>query len=195
MQKHDEETPLSLLDGLRKDDAEAWARLVDLWTPLLFGFCRSRGFSKEDADDIVQAVIIRVYKGLPNFLRDGKGKRFRFWIMKILRNEIADSFRLKANRATAVGGSEHQLHLSNIAEAIDESGSDWFSPARIMSRLLDVIKADFSEQNWRAFELVHLENHTNKEVAAKLGMKENAVRQATHRIRKRIAEEKLAMIE
>lgn len=184
---------MSLLDGLREENAEAWSRLVDLWTPLLFGFCRSRGFSKEDADDIVQAVMIRVYKGLPKFCRDGKGKRFRFWIMKILRNEVADSYKRRTNGATAVGGSENQMHLGNVAEPIDESESDWFSPARIISRLLDVIKSDFSEQNWRAFELVHLENHTNKEVAEMLGINENTVRQATFRIRKRITEEEKAM--
>lgn len=184
-----EDTPVSLLHGLREQDDDAWTRLVDMWTPLLFGFCRSKGFSSVDADDIVQAVMIRVYRGLPKFCRDGKGKRFRFWILTILRNEIADFYKRKANGIGAVGGSDNQIHLGNLADSLKESDSDWFSPARIMTRLLDVIRHDFSEQNWRAFELVHLENHSNKEAAEKLGIKENAVRQATHRIRKRIAEE------
>lgn len=189
---HDD-TPMSLLDGLRDNNPEAWSRLVDLWTPLLFGFCRSRGFSKDDADDIVQAVMVRVYKGLPKFCRDGEGKRFRYWIMKILRNKIADTYKRKANAVEAVGGSENQMYLGSVPEQTDESESDWFSPARIMTRLLDVIKSDFSQQNWSAFELVHLENYSAKEAAEKLGIKENAVRQATYRIRKRIAEEERAM--
>ena len=187
-------TSLSLLDGLRENQSEAWSRLVDLWTPLLFGYCRSRRFSTDDAEEIVQEVLKRVFQGLQGFQRNGRDQRFRFWIMAILRNVIADFYKRTATRPGAVGGSDNMVAVGAIADPVDASESEWFSPARIMTRLLDVIKADFSEQNWRAFELVKLENHTNREAAEKLGMKENAVRQAIFRIRKRLEEEQTQMI-
>lgn len=186
---------MSLLDGLRDGSADAWSRLVDLWTPLLYGACLSRGFSRPDADDITQCVIIRVYKGLPGFQRDGVGKRFRFWIMKILRNEIADFCRRNAERLAGVGGSDHNIALQNASADEAVSDSDWFSPARVMARLLELVKGDFSERNWKAFELVQFEHLTNEEVGNQLGMTANAVRQATHRIRKRIEEEGKGMLD
>ena len=190
-----DDTPLSLLDGLRQNDESAWSRLVELWTPLIYGSCRSRGFSSVDSDDIAQTVIVRVYKGLPGFHRDGAGRRFRFWIMKILRNEIARFCQQNSDRPAAAGGSDHQVILQNLSESESPSDSDWFSPARVVARALEVIRNDFDEKNWHAFELVEFEKLPNQEVADRLGMTANSVRQATFRIRKRLKQELEGMLE
>lgn len=183
------DTPLSLLEGLREENDAAWARLVDLWVPLLHGACRARGFKDSDADDITQGVIVRVYKGLSTFERDGIENRFRFWIMQIFRNEVADFVSKNANRPQAAGGTDQQILLQNAASNQSESDSDWFHPAKIMARLLELVKADFNEKNWQAFELITFENWSVDQVAEKLGMTANAVRQATYRIRRRVEEE------
>ncbi len=181
-----DDTPVSLLDGLRCADEGAWGRFVELWLPSIYGSCRSRGFSPDDADEIAQSVMVRVYQGLPGFRRDGIGLRFRFWIMKILRNEIADYCRENSGRPIAVGGSEYRVLLHNMSAPESESDSDWFQPAKVVARALDVIKGDFQDKNWQAFELVEFENLSNQEVAERLGMSSNSVRQATFRIRQRL---------
>lgn len=191
----EEPTPVSLLDALRKEDAVAWGRLVELWTPLLYHYCERRGFSSHDSDDISQSVMLRVYKGLPGFHRDGAGKRFRFWITKILRNEIADFCTQKADRPAPVGGSDYQTIVNNLPEIDFESESDSITPGQIMARALEVIKGDFQEKNWQAFELVEFKKLTNQEAAEQLGMSANAVRQATFRIRQRIKEELDGMLD
>lgn len=184
-----DETPFSLLDGLRDEREDAWRRFVELWAPLIYASCRRRGFSPDDADDISQSVLVRVYKGVSGFQRDGVGKRFRFWISGILRNEIADFCRHRAKLPPAAGGSDYQMILNAVSVAEEESESDCFSAAKLMSRTLELIRQDFQEKNWRAFELVEFEKLSNQEAGDKLGMSANSVRQATFRIRKRLREE------
>ncbi len=185
----DEDTPLSLLDGLRQEREDAWARFVDLWAPLIYASCRRRGFSPDDAEDISQSVLVRVYLGMSSFQRDGVGKRFRFWIAGILRNEVADFCRQRARQPLKTGGSDNQLILNATPAPAFDSDDDGLSPARLMARALTLIRHDFHENNWRAFELVEFEKFSNQEAGERLGMSANAVRQATFRIRKRIRDE------
>jgi RNA polymerase sigma-70 factor (ECF subfamily) len=47
-------TSSSLLDRLRRPaDAEAWARFVELYTPLLYRWARRLGLQDADAADLV----------------------------------------------------------------------------------------------------------------------------------------------
>ncbi len=184
----DESTSTSLLEGLRNRDEEAWERLVEIWTPLVYGYCRRRGFAAEDADDVTQGVLVRVYKGLPRFERDGVGRRFRFWVSAIVRNEIADFCRKRGDGPRAIGGSDCRTILENLPAVDDEDSRDWCDPAMILSRALDVIQHDFQPQNWNAFRLVVFEKMSSQEAAEQLGMSPGSVRQATFRIRKRLKE-------
>src|SRR5690349_13376275 len=52
------ETPVSLLERLREPAQEqAWARFVELYTPLLFHWARHIGLQEADAADLVQDVL------------------------------------------------------------------------------------------------------------------------------------------
>ncbi len=156
---------------------------------MIYASCRKRGFDSTDSEDISQTVLVRVHKGMSGFQRDGVGKRFRFWIAGILRNEIAEFCRQRAKRPIASGGRDSQVVLSAIPAPDEDSHDDLFSPAKLMSRTLQLIRQDFRESTWRAFELVEIEKLSHSEAGEKLGMSANTVRQANFRIRKRIREE------
>lgn len=181
-------TSSSLLEGLRNQEGNAWCQLVEMWTPMIYGHCRRRGFSAEDADDITQCVFARVYSGLPGFERDGVGRRFRYWIAAITRNEIADFCRRNKAAPRAAGGSDCRAILESLPALTDESSADWCQPALILSRALDVIQADFKPENWQAFELVQFKKFSNQEAGEQLGIAPGTVRQATFRIRQRLKE-------
>ncbi len=191
----DESTSSNLLNGLRHREDGAWCRLVEIWTPFIYGHCRRRGFTPEDADDITQSVFVRVYRGLANFERDGAGKRFRYWIMAIARNEIADFCRRNGDKPQAAGGSDCHAILESLPALDDESSTDWCQPAQLLCRALEVIQGDFQPANWHAFQMIEFEKLPIREVAEKLEMNEGAVRQATFRIRKRLKAELEGMLE
>src|SRR4051812_15465112 len=60
-------TPLSLLERARARDADAWGRLVALYRPLILYWCRRRGVSGDDVEDVAQEVLAAVSRGLDGF--------------------------------------------------------------------------------------------------------------------------------
>jgi phosphatidylglycerophosphate synthase len=41
-------------------DGQAWGRFVEIYSPLVFAYCRKRGLQDEDAADVVQDVFLGV---------------------------------------------------------------------------------------------------------------------------------------
>lgn len=189
----EESTSASLLDGLREESPEAWSRFTDIWTPLIYRRCRRLGCSSDASRDIAQNVLLRVFRGFPGFSRDGKTHRLRYWIQGILRREIADFFRRNGD-LRPTGGSEFQAAMANVPALEEEESGDWFEPAQILARALDVVRQDVESHNWQAFELIYFESHTPAEAAEKLGREPASIRQATRRIRKKLEIEVEAML-
>ena len=83
----------SLLQRVKGRDEEGWRRLTDLYGPLVYGWCRRKGLSAEDAADVVQETFSAVYGGIGRFRRDRPGDSFLAWLRSIARNKIRDRFR------------------------------------------------------------------------------------------------------
>src|SRR5438105_2749143 len=62
------ETSTGLLRrGQDGTDSDAWQRIVNLYTPLLFGWLRRYSLQSEDAEDLVQEVLKTVSQELSDF--------------------------------------------------------------------------------------------------------------------------------
>src|SRR3954452_17221321 len=71
----------SLLARLRRGaDAASWRLFVDLYTPLIYRFCRRRDLQDADAQDVTQKVMARVYRAISKFTYDAKRGHFRNWL-------------------------------------------------------------------------------------------------------------------
>ena len=103
----------TLLDG-RARQPEAWGRLVDLFGPVIYGWCRQAGLTRDDAPDVVQEVFGAVALHIQAFSRDRPGESFTAWLSTLTRNMIRDYFRSRRGRAVAEGGSAAQQHLLEI---------------------------------------------------------------------------------
>jgi RNA polymerase sigma-70 factor, ECF subfamily len=78
----------SLLDAVRRarsgvDTADTFGTLEAVLVPRLRSFFRGESFSHEDAEDLVQAVLTRVWLGLPRLQDEAK---FLPWLFAIARN-------------------------------------------------------------------------------------------------------------
>jgi hypothetical protein len=62
------ETPVSLLDRLRvTQEADAWNRFVELYTPLIYFWSKKLGVPTSDISDFVQEVFAVLVRELPRF--------------------------------------------------------------------------------------------------------------------------------
>ncbi|GEM_PF-2271442 len=189
-------TPTSLWERVLDGDSSAWQNLVDVWTPCVFELCRRKGIQEADVGDVVQQVMIRVFRFRENFSPSADGHRLKAWLLMIIGQAIADYYRQFAGKNRAQGGSDFADQIANLAETIDREsaadsadGEQLFDAGLWMARTLDVIRADVTEQTWQVFEMFKIQNRTAKEVGEHFGLKETTVRQRVFTVTQRIKRE------
>ncbi len=185
-------TSSSLLRRVKAHDEDAWKRLVFIYEPLVYSWCRRWGTQAADADDLVQEVFAGVATGIAKFERNRGGGSFRGWLWKITRNKFGDFIAKKRNAPEPGGQEELRSDLSAIPDQYpteEEEGFVTDDAALVLQRTLSVIQSDFQEHTWQIFTRATFENHTTEEIAKDLGMTNEAVRRAKHRVMQRLREE------
>jgi RNA polymerase sigma-70 factor (ECF subfamily) len=185
-------TSRSLLERLKADDAEAWDRLVVLYAPLVYRWCRRWDLRDQDIADILQDVFHAVATHITTFRKDQPGDTFRGWLRTIAHSKVQDHFRRMGREPGGVGGTDAQIRLASLpaarlAEADDPQEQS--AERRLLSRGLDLIHDEFEERTWKAFWWTAVEGRDTKDVALELGMTPGAVRVAKSRVLQRLRAE------
>lgn len=185
-------TSATLIARVRDREPEAWSRLTQLYTPLVYGWCRKRGLHENDAADVAQEVFRAVLVHAERFHRDRLGDSFRGWLWTITRNKLHDHFRRKVAQPLAAGGTDARQRLENVPEALPLEEEDVVSgrlDSGLALRALAILQSEFEEPTWQAFWRLAVEGHPAAEIAADLGMTKGAVRQAKYRVLRRLRQE------
>jgi RNA polymerase sigma-70 factor, ECF subfamily len=179
----------SLIQRLKTHDTEAWQRLLDLYVPLVFSWCRRSGMQADDSADVVQEVFAAVMRGIAGFQYRGPKDTFRGWLRTITRNKIRDSYRKRAGQPVALGGSDAHQRFMEVA-AIEPGDSPESGPVTsLIRRALELVRSEFEDRTWQAFWLATVEQQSSSDVAQKLGMTPGAVRQAKYKVLRRLRQE------
>jgi RNA polymerase sigma-70 factor (ECF subfamily) len=181
----------SLLNRVRVHDQAAWERLVNLYSPLVFEWCRRGGLQAADAADVGQQVFLSVARGVREFHREGEGGSFRAWLRTITRNRLCDYFRaVRTHGDRAVGGDGLQKLEEMIEDSVaSDPDADHAEEALLFRRATELMRAEFEERTWQAFWKVVIDGGRPAEVALELGMSPNAVYLARGRVLRRLREE------
>ena len=107
------QTSQSLIIRAKQRDKAAWDRLVKLYSPLVYFWCKGSGLDSVDIHDVFQDVFHSVSLNLEKF-RPRKSGSFRGWLRTITRNKIADHFRKARSHPDPVGGTEAQQFLQQF---------------------------------------------------------------------------------
>jgi RNA polymerase sigma-70 factor (ECF subfamily) len=191
------ETSVSLLErlaGAPTDDD--WRRLNDLYQPLLRAWMARAGVPPADADDLVQEVLLVVFREVGGFERRGQGA-FRAWLRIILAHRVRDYFRACQHRPTAAGGSDFLRQLDEL-ESPDSALSrlwDRQHDEQVAASLLRRVEGDFAPATWQAFRRHVLEGEPAIRVAQELGQSLNSVLLAKSRVLKRLRQELAGFVE
>jgi RNA polymerase sigma-70 factor, ECF subfamily len=184
-------TSPSLLKRVKADDAAAWDRLVGLYAPLVYHWCRRADLPEQEIADIFQDVFHAVAASIGAFRRDAANDTFRGWLRAITRNKVRDYFRKLGREPGGAGGTEAQLLFARLPDDCpDGDDSDGGTTDRgLFDRALELIRGEFEERTWQAFWLTAVEDRPAGEVAAELAMTSGAVRVAKSRVLRRLREE------
>jgi RNA polymerase sigma-70 factor (ECF subfamily) len=177
-------TSVSLLHRLRQGaDPRDWHRFVELYTPLLFRWARRAGAQDADADDLVQDVLTLLFHKLPNFEYDAT-RSFRSWLRTVLLNKWQDVRRHRAARPAQP--DERALEAVPAPDTQDDERED---RQQLLTRALELIRADFQPQTWRAFWEFFTSGRDAAAVAADLGVSAEVIYSAKCRILRRLRQE------
>jgi len=183
----------TLLDRVRARRPDAWERLVDLYGPVVYRWCRQSGLGPEDAADLVQEVFTAVATHVGGFRRDRPSDSFGAWLRTITRNKIRDHYRRRQGKPQAQGGTEAHEQLAQIGEPPEPSdpstATDNGLDAWLSRRGLELVRAEFEDRTWEAFRRTAVEGQSPAHVAEDLGMTVPAVYQAKSRVLRRLRQE------
>jgi RNA polymerase sigma-70 factor (ECF subfamily) len=179
------DTSLSLLDCLRQQPSDAlWQRLVGLYSPLIRSWLIQRSLLPQDADDVVQEILLVVLRKLPQFEREPRTGAFRRWLLNITINCLREFWRAKRLRPMPLGEEQFLQTLDSLEDPTSDLSQLWDREhdLYVTRVLLERLKPDFEPKTWRAFEMLVFEGMMAAQVARELAMTPNAVFIAKSRI-------------
>jgi RNA polymerase sigma-70 factor (ECF subfamily) len=109
-------------------DLDALDRIVERYTPRLFGFFRRLVGSRVEAEDLVQEVFVRVVRKICHYEHRG---RFDAWLFRIASNVGRDHLR-RVTRSVEFPAGDANAADTDVAAAQnnDISGAESTTPAR-----------------------------------------------------------------
>jgi RNA polymerase sigma-70 factor, ECF subfamily len=169
-------------------DASAWSEFVQVYSPLIYDFCRTRELQASDAADVTQEVLLRVSKAIRQFEYDRSKGFFRDWLARIVLNEIRRLAKKQAHIVTA------PKELDEDSKALASSWNEQFQQY-IFSKALERSKLHFNEETWKMFELSWLDKLPAEQVAEKTGVGVERIYVARSRVLKRLRYEVAILVD
>lgn len=111
----DAATERALVEGCRRQDFEAFGKIVDAYQARLVGFVRRMTPNNEDAQDIAQETFVRAFQSFARF--DGRSS-VRTWLFRIAHNLCIDRAR-QSRTSVAETPIDFELEDSSPREFAD----------------------------------------------------------------------------
>ncbi len=180
--------------------AESRAALEELcrhYVDPVLAFVARRVESRETAEDLTQDFFSRLIRGELLAKADPNRGRFRAFLLNAVRDFLADAHDLA--RAQKRGGEVRHISLTTtvITEPMTQLSADQEFDVRwartILQRSLDRLQSEHSDGRATLFDALKgsldaSDRMNGRDLAAKLGMSEGAVRVALHRMRQRLGQ-------
>lgn len=152
--RREEDHDIELVEKSLEGDGRAFGRLVRKYHNLVFSVVRGIMGQRDDAEDVVQEIFIKIFRNLAGYRREA---RLSTWIYRIARNEAINAARR----------SRHDF------ETLDESSgyaSKERSPEEHLERkrsklLVDELLEPLDEQHRIAIELRYLGEKSYVEIS------------------------------
>ena len=187
------QTPKSLLmriaDLAAGEDEAEWARFVELYSPAIGRFIRllDPDMPDADVDDMVQETLVKLVALLRGKAFDPQRAKFSTWLGAIIRRQMVDRMRRRQARKL-----DSQVPLdTEIPSAADSDPAAKLDIAWRLARHQTAVRHVFTKsaislQNQRIYLMATADGLSPKEIARRLGLKENVVRSIRSRVAKMI---------
>ena len=167
-----------LVNEATEGDPEALSALLESARPMVYRWAAARTQDLDDAEDITQAVLLRLYSSLPVFRGES---RLSSWLYRVTINEIS-GFSRKRTRERTKALLWNESKIQNLTTT---SGPDRIDQKRAVGVVREAASTLPSLQ-LATFRLVDLDGLRPCEAAKALGKTETNIRSSLCRARKKI---------
>ena len=184
-------TRVSLLGRLhgQPDNPEVWEEFVSHYGPKVHNWCRGWGLQLADADDVTQAVLMKLAAKLRDFQYD-PARSFRGWLKTLTHHAWRDQSQRDDRQGIGSGDSavfeildrlEARRSLAScLEEAFDQE---------LLAEAVARVQIRVERRTWEAFRLLAEEGWSGVEAARHLGMKIATVFVARSKVQRLLREE------
>jgi len=166
---------------LRAEDSRerelSWQTFRERYAPVIVGFARHAGLSGDEAEDVLQDVLLAFFRVSPRFEYDPAKGRFRGYLKRATLNVIRRRRRRAAPQLLAHDPEDGDAEDPHLALRWEEA---WES--HLAARALEEVRRHVDPRTWEAFELYVRREIPAEEVARRLGLAVNSVHQAKSRV-------------
>lgn len=140
----------------------------------LLRYIKSKVRSREDAEDILQNVFVKMSSGIDKLDEDVKIKN---WIFTVTRNTIIDYYRVNANKKKLAVNEELDDQIANVDEIDQTKGLD-----QCMGSMIGLLPAEYRDIILES----EIKGIKQKDLAEKYGMAYPSMRSKVQRGRERL---------
>lgn len=168
------------------DDA-AWTQFVEIYTPLIYRYCRGRGLQEGDAADVAQETMRAVARAIAKLDYDPQRGKFRNWLLTVVQSRVNNYLALRQRQPALASETTLQLHLEKDSDEDRVWETDYYRS--LFNWAAERIRGEFQGSTWRAFWQTTIDERDGKAVAESLGLSVGAVYVAKSRVIARLKEE------
>jgi len=154
-----------LIEKLRKGDVGAFDQVYKKYAGRLYAFSLKYLKSKEESEELVQSVFLKVWENQNNLKKDTS---FKSYLFTIAYNEVCNIFRRRINRQKFMNET-----LAGNWESSDESEKQ--IDYQFVLEQIEQIIARLPEKQRLVFRKSREEGKSSKEIAAELGLSSGTV--------------------
>ncbi|WDE99373.1 sigma-70 family RNA polymerase sigma factor [Lentisphaera profundi] len=185
-------TRYTLLRKLQSEHNEKnWEEFVTYYSPYIFVIIRRFNVGSQDSEELMQDVLVKIWKNIGKFDPEEYKCRFRTWLGVMIRNTVFNFFKSKASKNSRMNVSYQEI--MGKLELITEAEIDVISEREWKNHIAQLawtkLKNDFSEQTQKVFEQSIKVDISNAELAKKFAISESSVRVFKMRVRKAMHKE------
>jgi RNA polymerase sigma factor (sigma-70 family) len=185
------QTRQTLIERVKNQhDDISWEEFVRVYQDYIYAIIRRMGISEHDADDLLQQVLINLWKQLPEMDYDGI-KRFRSVLSTVTKHRVIDFIRKRSSdaiRLEEAGKDETQVYLDRISLSEIDTIAEREWEVHLTNLAIEKVEPLFSGQAVKVFRM-SLKGLSIAEISMAVGLKENSVYRLRNRVKVRLVQE------
>ena len=169
------------------DDQSVWEEFSSFYESFINMLLNKWRCDQREKDDLKQEILLKIWKGMPNYEYKKGEAKFRTWLSTLIKNTMY-SYMDKRNRR-----HPNKLELNEVLLLPDDKSSlekvieeEWSS--HVMALAIENVKEVFSGQAVEVFQM-SLDGMSISEIAEKLGIAETSAYTLRSRFKARLKKE------